>query len=306
MRVPKISRIKKIYANDGKEEWRSSHSQAPFPFKLDNGLCRLFFSVRDKDNRTRPTYIDFDMDKLEVAAEPKAALLDLGKPGCFDDCGVMPSCVVKNANHYLMYYTGWSVEAQVPYTLASGLAISYDLEKWEKYADGPIMSKSPSDPFYVTMPFVCKDGMRWRMWYTSGSEWQTIDGKMEANYNILKYASSMDGVEWTVRPSPLIRANTLITRPCIWKDIKWKMICSTRGIENFRTDKKNSYRLTYGESPDGVNQWETQQIDFEPSDNDWDSVMIAYGMAYTHNNQRFLFYNGNGFGTSGIGIASIE
>jgi hypothetical protein len=66
----------------------------------------------------------------------------------------------------------------------------------------------------------------------------------------------------------------------------------------------DSYRLGYAESADGL-AWERhdERAGLEPSDEGWDSEMIAYPCVFDRHGERYLFYNGNGYGETGIGYA---
>jgi len=84
-----------IFNTDGRRPWSQTHAQIPSPEVLDNGRIRIYYSTRDALNRSLTSFIEVN------AANPKEVLyvhdrpiLDFGRLGCFDDCGVMPSCVV--------------------------------------------------------------------------------------------------------------------------------------------------------------------------------------------------------------------
>jgi hypothetical protein len=68
-----------------------------------------------------------------------------------------------------------------------------------------------------------------------------------------------------------------------------------------------SYRIGYAESEDG-RQWQRLDalagIDVSPSG--WDSEMIEYPFVFDHNGQRYMLYNGNGYGKTGFGLAELE
>ena len=82
------------------------------------------------------------------------------------------------------------------------------------------------------------------------------------------------------------------------------MFYSFRNNVNYRSDVNASYRIGYAESTDGLD-WtrkdEATGIDRSPAG--WDSEMMAYPYVVIHQNKRYLFYNGNGFGKSGFGYA---
>ena len=70
---------------------------------------------------------------------------------------------------------------------------------------------------------------------------------------------------------------------------------------------KNSYRLGYAEASshtDWVRMDEKAGI--ECSESGWDSTMQAYPSVVDTKTDRYLFYNGNGFGAAGFGCAVWE
>ena len=88
--------------------------------------------------------------------------------------------------------------------------------------------------------------------------------------------------------------------PTVWiEDEIYKMIFCYRGMGEYRKDKSLSYRLGYAESINGL-KWKIEQIEgMERSIDGWDSEMIAY----TSLQDNYLFYNGNEFGKTGIGVS---
>jgi hypothetical protein len=68
-----------------------------------------------------------------------------------------------------------------------------------------------------------------------------------------------------------------------------------------------SYRIGYAESHDGI-QWtrRDEEAGIEVSDGGWDSEMICYPCVFDHEGQRYMLYNGNGYGKTGIGLAVLE
>lgn len=68
-----------------------------------------------------------------------------------------------------------------------------------------------------------------------------------------------------------------------------------------------SYRIGYAESADGLS-WRRldHQDGIEVSDSGWDSEMIAYAYVFDAEGERYMLYNGNGYGATGIGLAVLE
>ena len=90
----------------------------------------------------------------------------------------------------------------------------------------------------------------------------------------------------------------------MFEDGIYKMWYSYRGIADYRKNRDFSYRIGYAESRDGI-EWTRMDEDvrIEVSDSGWDSEMVAFAYVYRHRRRKYMMYNGNGFGHSGIGRA---
>ena len=74
-----------------------------------------------------------------------------------------------------------------------------------------------------------------------------------------------------------------------------------------RSGKGETYRIGYADSPDGI-AWTRRDgaagIDISASG--WDSEMIEYPFVFDHKGERYMLYNGNGYGKTGFGLAVLE
>ena len=298
-----------IFAPSGAGGWMKSHAQVPTPL-VSEEFIRVYFSSRPESNLSLTTFVDLDIENpshiLRLNPNP---ILELGKPGTFDEHGIMPSCAVRNGSQVFLYYSGWSRGASVPYTNSTGLAVSDDGgQTFKKISDGPILAKSIHDPFSATSPVVLKEEDNWHMWYCSGTGWLEIAGKFEHTYDI-KYASSSDGIVWTPSAEPVIAQRTkdeAITRPWVVKrDDGYHMWFCYRGSHSFR-DGEEAYRIGYAHSTD-LRQWcrEDERAGIDISETGWDSKMMAYPAVVTVHGRTLMFYNGNGFGVDGFGYAAL-
>jgi predicted GH43/DUF377 family glycosyl hydrolase len=298
-----------IFAPNGAGGWMKSHAQVPTPL-IGEDFIRVYFSSRPEPNLSLTTFVDLELeDPRKILRLNSTPLLGLGKPGTFDEHGVMPSCAVRNGNQVFLYYSGWSRGASVPYTNSTGLAVSDDGgETFKKISDGPILAKSIHDPFSATSPVVLKLEDRWHMWYCSGTGWIEIAGKYEHTYDI-KYAQSADGIDWEPAAGAVIPQRTkheAITRPYVVEgNDGYEMWFCYRGSHNFR-DGENAYRIGCARSKD-LQQWrrEDEIAGIDISDSGWDSKMIAYPAVVRANGRTLMFYNGNGFGVDGFGYATL-
>lgn len=84
------------------------------------------------------------------------------------------------------------------------------------------------------------------------------------------------------------------------------MLFGYRGITDFR-DGTNSYRIGYAWSAN-LTDWTRAdaQAGIDPSSTGWDSRMMAYPYVVSVSGRTLLFYNGNGFGQTGIRCAELE
>jgi hypothetical protein len=286
-----------------------THAQVPVADLQDEKRLRLYFASRDDENRARIAWIDVDPREPErILASCAAPLLSLGARGTFDDNGMMPSCVVGDGNRKYMYYMGWSPQRTVSYHVAIGLAVSDDGGMtYRRYASGPVLDRGPNEPFFCSAPCVLRIGSLWRIWYLSCTGWEEIDGHPEPKYHI-KYAESDDGIAWRRDGYVCIdfdESTGAIARPWVLPfDDRYAMWFSYRGLVNYRTDPRAAYRIGYAESGDGL-RWERRDdpSGLARSADGWDSVMAAYTNVIRLSGKLLCFYNGNGFGTTGIGYA---
>jgi hypothetical protein len=301
----------RIYAPKECYGWGKSHAQLPTVDRLDE-RWRIYFAARDEKGRAQTSYIETVAgNPREILYEHHEPILPLGEAGAFDDCGIMPAWIVNVGDRKYFYYTGWSTKITVPYHTAIGLAISDDNGRtFEKFSAGPIFGPTPHEPYITGSPCVMVEGGLWKCWYFSCTKWELINGKQEPFYHI-KYAESCDGIDWQREGAVAIDYQSGdeagIGRPSVLRgDGIYQMWYCYRKAYGYREDRKNSYRIGYAESRDGLS-WvrldDNAGIDI--SEDGWDSEMIAYPYVFEHDKRKYMFHNGNGFGRSGFGYAVL-
>lgn len=294
----------RIIEPPGRDGWMASHAGLPIAERVNDDVYRIYFHTRDRQNRSRPAYVVTDINRpheiLEMAERP---LFDCGPLGSFDESGVMPCWIVNHGDTKYVYYVGWNQAITVRFRIAIGLAISDDGGRtFEKYSSGPLMDRSVHDPCFVGGPCVLVDNGLWRMWYISCVRWVLEANGPEHSFHI-KYAQSEDGIHWERDGTVCIDFQSedeyAIGRPCVLKeDGIYKMWYCYRG---------QSYQIGYAESADGL-QWERkdEEAGIDASESGWDSEMIGYQFVFDHKGERYMLYNGNGYGKTGIGLAVLE
>jgi hypothetical protein len=290
-----------------------THAAVPTVDIINEKIWRIYFASRDADNRSLISFIEVEAGKpsniLYVHDKP---ILPLGKLGTFDDNGLMPSWIVTVNSIKYLYYIGWNTRTTVPYHNAIGLAISDDSGvSFRRYSDGPIFGLTYLEPYFTASSCILIENDIWRNWYLSCTKWEIINGIAEPYYH-LKYAESLDGINWTRNGQIAIDYKNMdeagIVRASVLKENgKYLMWYSYRSGTNYRVDKSKSYRIGYAESYDG-HSWARKDnlAGIDVSENGWDSEMIEYPHVIEHNKQKYMFYNGNGFGKTGFGYAMLE
>jgi predicted GH43/DUF377 family glycosyl hydrolase len=295
-------KLGRIFAPPTDLPWMHTYAALPFARRV-GAHHNIYFSGRDAQGRSRIGFFVLDLSDPPVVRQVSHhTLLELGQPGTFDDNGITMSWITTHQEHHYLYYSGWTLGQTVPFYFYIGLAVSDDDgATFRRVSPAPILGRNPVDPYLTASPCVLIEQGRWRMWYVSGTGWTLTDGAPRHYYHI-KYAESDDGMHWTCDGTVCIdfkdEHEYAIARPCVLRDPdKYRMWYCYRGA---------SYRIGYAESDDGITwQRKDDQAGIDVSPDGWDSEMLAYPYVFDHNDTRYMLYNGNGYGKTGIGLAVL-
>ncbi len=124
--------------------------------------------------------------------------------------------------------------------------------------------------------------------------------------HVINHATSVNGQEWNrfglAVPYELGLAQ-VFSRPTV--------VSGPDGYHmwfSYRSGKPGQkYKIGYAYSTFGQD-WELRLGDagIDISESGWDSEMIEYPYVFDHKGQRFMLYNGNGYGRTGFGLAVLE
>jgi hypothetical protein len=283
-------------------EWAASHASVPIVSSEDDGTHRLLFSSRDADGRSHVGAAVLDVDAERVTGYDPEPLLSPGVLGTFDDHGAMGSCLVRRDGWDYLYYIGWTLGVTVPFYTFIGCALrEAGTGPFSRISEGPILGRGPLDPFFTTAPWVLVEDGVWRTWYATGTGWDDFAGAQRPLHHYhIRYAESDDGLTWRRDGRVCIDyvdgEEFALTRPCVVRDGDlYRMWYSRRG---------HAYRIGYAESGDGL-EWtrRDEEVGIDASPDGWDSEMVEYPFVFDAEGRRFLVYNGNGYGETGIGWA---
>ena len=280
----------------------NTHATAPF-LAPDSGEFELFYSVRDARGRSHTVRDGLTLAEAgaTVRGRPQV-VLGPGALGAFDDSGAMGMCLVRHEGRQHLYYVGWSLGVTVPFVNFIGLAVSEDDGRsFDRVSAAPIVGRSEHDPFLAVSPYVLLDEGRWRMWYSSATRWEQTDAGAKHYYRIV-YAESPDGVNW--EPSGRVCIDFAddheyaIARPVVVRDADgYQMWFSHRGA---------AYTIGHATSADGLEWTRSDVAGLQARGDGWESREVEYGFVFDHAGGRWLLYNGNDYGATGIGLASWE
>lgn len=298
----KWKKLGHIFAPKDNHLWMISHAANPVAEHIQSDLFRIFFSCRNSLNQSSVGYVEIDIcnpcESHRVSHEP---VLIPGNVGAFDDSGASISCIVGVGSKRYMYYLGWNLGVTVPWRNSIGLSVSDSTKApFRRIYQAPIMDRNEVDPFSLSYPCVIRDNNHYKMWYGSNLSWGPNQSDMN---HVIKYAESDDGIVWRREGVVAIdfkdSREYAISRPWVIRDSDcWRMWYSYRG---------ESYLIGYAESGDGVH-WSRKdsEVGIDISETGWDSEMIEYPCVFDHNGERYMLYNGNGYGKTGFGLSVLE
>lgn len=297
-----------IWKPKGDQTWARSHAMGPTPLLMPSGELRLFYSSLDQSGRGRPGWIDVDpSNPKQVLSTGEHCLLDVGRPGTFDENGVMVTSVISpTPGTQYLYYAGFELGHQIRYRILSGVAVSHDGgESFERVSETPMLERCEQELYFRGGPFVLQEGGKFRLWYVSGSTWTNIGGKTMPVYDLREH-TSLDGLHWSGPGKISLKVTDAdehgFGRPWVTK--------GPNGYQLYYSIRRRSlgaYRLGYAESVDGLS-WDRKddQMGLDVGPDFFDDNAIMYAAVIESGGRTWCFYNGNDFGKDGIALAVLE
>ncbi len=297
-------RLGKLFSAEDGPDWMHSHATYPTPLILEDGTLRLFLVSRGADNLGRVGWIDLDpTDLSNVLQISDRAALEPGALGAFDDRGIAIGSVHRIGRELWLYYMGWNKAADVPFRNAIGLAISRDGrgDCFERVSEGPILDRNRFDPFTLSYPFVVppvRAGDDWLMYYGTN---RAGGDREETMQHELTFARSRDGIDWGPSGETVIGLKPGefgISRPWLLTQEAQELL--------FFSIRRSQYAIGVATRSAVGQPWQRLTSDLLGSSADtWDNAANCYPAAITLAGRHFLFYSGNQYGKTGLGVASL-
>ena len=167
----------------------------------------------------------------------------------------------------------------------------------------PMLGLDEFDPISISYPWIQKIDSAYHMWYGSTSTWDAGNGEM---IHTFKHAISDDGLNWTKMGGAIpheIGVAQAFSRPTVLADDNDNLTMWF----SYRSGSGEQYQI--GQSlKKGDGPWSKviPAPGLSISNDGWDSEMLEYPYVFSHSENVFMLYNGNGYGASGFGLAVLE
>src|SRR5262245_55099905 len=293
-----------VYGPRGERSWARHSALTPTPFLVSDEVIRVYAGFRDDQGISRIGYVDVDAtDPSRVITVSKEPILDIGRPGCFDDHGVILGDVVRSQEGVRMYYVGFQHADKVKFLAFTGLARSQDDGlSFQRVSETPVLDRSDEGLFIRAIHTVRQDQGVWRLWYAAGRRWEYIAGAPYPAYSIYCLESG-DGITLGGAGRLCLEGRDgeyRIGRPRVDRSDGLYTMYYTRGTV------AGDYLPGYAESRDGL-VWSRmdERVGIDPSPDGWDSRTLCYPSPCRVNGKVYLFYNGNDMGRDGFGFAEL-
>ncbi|QDM33306.1 hypothetical protein FNL55_19530 [Tardiphaga sp. vice352] len=285
-----------------------SHGSHPCAVHYKDDVFVVAFTSRDASSRSHVylSYATVADGEMTMLGPPKLAL-GPGPAGYFDCDGVISVSIVTHRDRHYLYYVGWQNLPDTLWICDTGRAIlDLDALTLTKEFLGPVLGRDKSNPLFAAGTAFHVVGDRWRTWYNSGVSWTKTETGWLHHYGI-HHAHSEDGIDWTCDPGLCLpfadEYEYAFGRPCVVaQDGVYYMWFAHRATQQMAT-----YRIGFAWSRDGYS-WNRNDaisgIDVAPDG--WDSEMICYPYVFEHQDRFYMLYNGNGYGRTGFGLATLD
>lgn len=301
MRWKKLGRV---FAPDGRSSWARHSALTPTPWRRDEDTIRVFAGLRDDEGVSRIGYVDVDARDptrvLRVGGEPA---LDIGRPGAFDDNGVILGDVLERDGALLLYYVGFQQVRRAKFLAFTGLARSADGgASFQRVQEHPVLDRS-DEGLYIRAAHTARveNGVV-HLWYAAGDGWEQLGGTAYPRYHI-RHLTSLDGRTFGPTGDRCVDCEGdeyRIGRPRVYGRPGAYELFYTRGT------RAGAYLAGYARSTDGVTwQRRDEALGLAPSPEGWDSRALSYPALLESHGKTYAFYNGNDMGKTGFGVAEL-
>ncbi len=294
-----------IWKAEGVSSQWVSHTMAPAAYLVDAKTIRIYVGGWDGEGISRIWYVDVLADQPEkILNVSKAPVLDIGRDGTFDENGVFPGHVYRDADSVLLYYTGFQLGHKIRHYNFGGLAVSRDGKEFQRVSEAPLLDRADEGLHVRAGQSVIKENNFYKSVYSAGTGWLEVGGKDRPVYEVYYQESSRaDRFEKHGKKIIALDASAEhgLGRPQIVKFRGKYLVFYTRRTLDMR------YHFGVAVSEDG-SRWirRDNDVNVPHSKSGFDSEMVYFPCAVPVGDHLVVFYSGNGFGKEGMGFVRLE
>lgn len=280
-----------------------SHASNPLAIHLKEDIFRIFFSARNKDNKSSISFIDLDIIKKHILHVSEKTLIKFGGDNSFYSHGISIGNIYRGKeNQDFILFMGWQIRGNNHWRGDIGRLELINKDNMKMSPESAFLVCDEEDTVSLSYPFVIFHNGIYKMWYGSTVDWSSENGEM---IHVIKYATSKDGNKWEKHGIAIpyeIGVAQAFSKPSV--------IINEEGYHmwySYRSGNGEKYRIGYSFSKDGI-KWGRKHhltgIDISASG--WDSEMICYPFVFNHKEETYMLYNGNSHGKDGFGLAILQ
>ena len=282
-----------------------SHMMAPVLLQHENHL-EVFFGGRDISGISRIKSLNLDIKTKSFTKSRETEILDIGRPGTFDENGVFPASITRIENEVFLFYTGFQLGHKIPHFNFGGLAKINEPNKGALRVSQAPFADRQDEGLYVRAgnTYLNYDGIKYNA-YSAGSSFEMIEGKLRPNYDI--YLQTVNSIyDFDKAGKKIISYDPLVEhglgRPQLLSYKDNLLLLYTIRTRNF------PYKM-------GIAIFDKNKSKFERCDylfqdllgcSEEFSQMTYFPSAISNNENLILVYNGNDYGRNGLGVAILD
>jgi hypothetical protein len=300
------------------------------PFAMlgeDGDSVSLFYAGADADGHRRICLAISSLQDNLTHWDRLGPLFERGSEGRFDHQWCVLPCVHRFGDKWHLYYSGreGSSGTGLQGFPGIGLATSTDGVHFTRYSDSPIITGDQTREFPTNrgiagggtiLEDTADDGsVTYRMYYTLAVGTPNDDMRIDQEKHCAVCIST-DGIVWhdhriVMSPRPDVpREDAAVAAPYVWREEGsglYRMVYCPIGTQ------WGFYSLAQAVSEDGL-VWHRgtgdENVVLVPDsdrDGSWERQMVEYPSVLRLNSGELLmFYCGNGYGATGVGVASAS
>lgn len=300
----KWKKLGRLYNINNLCEELVSHCANPLPLHIEDDIYKIYFSGRDKHNRSSVGAVDIDIVNRKVIREYDKPFFKCEGNTFYSDGVSIGNWYEAYGQKYILFMS-WKTKNRAHWTGEIGrLKVNGDFSLTLD-SDKPFISLDDTDKVSLSYPWVMKINNQYIMYYGSTITWDGENGEM---VHIINYAISEDGENWNKKGLAIpyeYGFAQAFSRPTVIKiGNEYNMWMSSRGPKGI-----SKYRIYRSTSTNGIN-WskvsDNKNAGIDVSESGWDSEMICYPYVFDHKGKKYMLYNGNGYGKTGFGLAVLE